>query len=83
MNYFVMKLKLPYPTGSDRPIGIFIKVNDGIFLYRLLMPTDDVYGKIKDYLYMETDEKKRRADGMRRHIADVEAIHALYPELII
>jgi hypothetical protein len=47
------------------------------------MPSDDAYGKIKGYLYMETDGKKRRDDGMRRHIADVEAIHALYPELII
>ena len=47
------------------------------------MPTDDVYMKIKEYLYMETDEKKGRKDLMRRHIADVEAIHALYPELIV
>lgn len=75
--------KLPYPSGNDRPIGVFIKVDDRNFLYQLLMPSDDAYGKIKDYLYMETNGKKRRDDGMRRHIADVEAIHALYPELII
>ncbi|MBR1838998.1 MAG: RNA helicase [Prevotella sp.] len=75
--------KLPYPPGNDRPIGIFVKVDDRNFLYQLLMPSDDAYGKIKGYLYMETDDKKHRADGMRRHIADVEAIHALYPELII
>lgn len=75
--------KQPYPSGNDRPIGVFIKVDDRNFLYQLLMPSDDVYGKIKGYLYMETDGKKRRDDGMRRHIADVEAIHALYPELII
>lgn len=75
--------RLPYPSGNDRPIGIFVKVDDRNFLYQLLMPSDDAYGKIKGYLYMETDGKKRRDDGMRRHIADVEAIHALYPELII
>ena len=75
--------KLPYPSGNDRPIGVFIKVDDRNFLYQLLMPSDYAYGKIKGYLYMETDGKKRRDDGMRRHIADVEAIHALYPELII
>jgi len=75
--------KLPYPSGNDRPIGIFIKVDDKNFLYKLLMPSDDAYDKIKGYLYMETNGKKRRDDGMRRHVADVEAIHALYPELII
>lgn len=75
--------KLPYPSGNLRPIGVFIKVDDKSFLYQLLMPSDDAYGKIKDYLYMETNGEKRREDGMRRHIADVEAIHALYPELII
>lgn len=75
--------KLPYPPGNDRPIGVFIKVDDKKFLYQLLMPSDDAYSKIKGYLYLETDDKKRRDDGMRRHIADVEAIHALYPELII
>ena len=32
---------------------------------------------------METNDQKGRKDQMRRHIADVEAIHALYPELII
>lgn len=75
--------RLPYPSGNDRPIGIFVKVDDRNFLYQLLMPSDNAYDKIKGYLYMETDGKKRRDDGMRRHIADVEAIHALYPELII
>lgn len=75
--------RLPYPSGNDRPIGIFVKVDDRNFLYQLLMPSDNAYGKIKGYLYMETDGKKRRDDGMRRYIADVEAIHALYPELII
>ena len=75
--------RLPYPSGNDRPIGIFVKVDNRDFLYQLLMPSDEAYDKIKRYLYMETDGQKRRDDGMRRHIADVEAIHALYPELII
>lgn len=75
--------KLPYPSGGTRPIGIFIKVDDSNFLYQLLMPSDDAYEKIKDYLYLETANQKGRKDLMRRHIADVEAIHALYPELIV
>ena len=75
--------RLPYPSGKDRPIGVFVKVDKKNFFYQLLMPSDGAYKKIKGYLYMETKGKKIRDDGMRRLIADVEAIHALYPELII
>ena len=74
---------LPYPSGINRPIGLFVKINSTDFLYQILMPTDIAYNRIRDYLYMETENQKRREDGMRRYIADVEAIHALYPELII
>ena len=74
---------LPYPEGADRPIGIFVKEDANNYMYQVLMPTEDCYKKIKDYLYLETKDKRGRTDQMRRHIADVEAIHALYPELII
>jgi hypothetical protein len=47
------------------------------------MPTDVAYKRIKDYLYLETSNQKGRKDLMKRYIADVEAIHALYPELIV
>lgn len=73
----------PYPSGTDRPIGIFVKENAQNYLYQVIMPSDEVYKKIKDYLYLETANQKGRKDLMRRHIADVEAIHALYPELIV
>lgn len=73
----------PYPSGTDRPIGIFVKENAQSYLYQVIMPSDEVYKKIKDYLYLETANQKGRKDLMRRHIADVEAIHALYPELIV
>lgn len=73
----------PYPSGINRPIGLFVKVNSRNYMYQVLMPSDDAYIKIKDYLYMETAGQKGRKDLMRRHIADVEAIHALYPELIV
>ena len=74
---------LPYPSGNDRPIGLFVKEDAQNYMYQVLMPSDDAYKKIKDYLYLETANQKGRQDLMRRHIADVEAIHALYPELII
>lgn len=73
----------PYPSGTDRPIGIFVKENAQNYLYQVIMPSDEVYNKIKDYLYLETANQKGRKDLMRRYIADVEAIHALYPELIV
>ena len=74
---------LPYPSGNDRPIGLFVKEDAQNYMYQVLMPSDDAYKKIKDYLYLETANQKGRKDLMRRHIADVEAIHALYPELIV
>ncbi|MBR6937196.1 MAG: phospholipase D family protein [Prevotella sp.] len=74
---------LPYPSGNDRPIGLFVKEDAQNYMYQVLMPSDDSYRKIKDYLYMETANQKGRKGLMRRHIVDVEAIHALYPELIV
>lgn len=74
---------LPYPSGNDRPIGLFVKEDAQNYMYQVLMPSDDAYKKIKDYLYLETANQRGRKDLMRRHIADVEAIHALYPELIV
>ena len=73
----------PYPSGNDRPIGLFVKDDAHNYMYQVLMPTDNAYKKIKDFLYLETANKKGRKGLMRRHIADVEAIHALYPELIV
>lgn len=73
----------PYPSGDDRPIGLFIKEDTQNYMYQVLMPSDNIYKKIKDYLYMETKGQKGRKDLMRRYIADVEVIHALYPELIV
>lgn len=73
----------PYPSGNDRPIGLFVKVDAQNYMYQVLMPSDNAYKKIKDYLYLETANLKGRTNLMRRHVADVEAIHALYPELIV
>ena len=42
---------LPYPLGNDRPIGLFVKEDAQNYMYQVLMPSDDAYKKIKDYLY--------------------------------
>lgn len=72
--------KLPYPQGDNRPIGIFIKISRTEFIYQVLMPVDEPYRKIKEYLYKESHSKPHE---MKRAIVHVEAIHALYPELIV
>ena len=72
--------KQAYPSGDDRPIGIFIKLSNTKFIYRVLMPENESYKTIKTYLYKESKSKPRE---MKRAIVHVEAIHALYPDLII
>lgn len=70
-----------YPGNDKRPIGLFIKIDNDQFLYQVLLHDHPVYRKIKKYLYAES--KVKREDELRRHIVHIEAIHALYPELVI
>lgn len=70
-----------YPGKDNRPIGLFVKVGDKEFLYQVLMPGYPAYDRIRDYLVMEA--KTKRTGELKRIIVDVEAVHALYPELII
>ena len=69
-----------YPGNDKRPIGIFIKLDNDEFLYHVLKHGDKGYKKIKEYLYQETTNSARE---LKRAIVHVEAIHAIYPELII
>lgn len=70
-----------YPGNNKRPIGLFIKIDNDQFLYQVLLHDHPAYKKIKKYLYAESSV--RRQDELRRHIVHIEAIHALYPELVI
>lgn len=69
-----------YPGEDKRPIGLFVKLYNDEFLYQVLKYGDNGYKRIKEYLYQET---KNNARELKRAIVHVEAIHALYPELII
>lgn len=71
----------PYPGKGQRPIGVFIKTGNKKFFYQVLLSTYPAYKRIKDYLYRES--KVGRSDELKRIIVHIEAIHALYPELII
>ncbi len=70
-----------YPGNNKRPIGLFVKIDNDQFLYQVLLHDHPAYKKIKKYLYAESHV--RREDELRRHIVHIEAIHALYPELVI
>ena len=69
-----------YPGDDVRPIVIFVKLDSNEFLYHVLLAKHDAYEKVKEYLYRETKNKARE---LKRAIVHVEAIHALYPELVI
>ena len=69
-----------YPGEDKRPIGLFVKLDNQEFVYQVLMSGDKGYKKIKDYLYSES---KNSARELKRAIVHIEAIHAIYPELIL
>lgn len=69
-----------YPGKDVRPIVIFIKVSDGNFLYHVLLQEHDAYEQVKEYLYRESHNK---GNQLKRAIIHVEALRALYPQLII
>lgn len=69
-----------YPGDNVRPIVIFVKLDSDEFLYQVLLPEHDAYKKVKEYLYRETENKARE---LKRAIVHVEALHALYPKLIV
>lgn len=70
-----------YPGEDNRPIGLFVRTGPDKFLYRVLLVEHPAYKSVHDFLLRESSV--RRADELRRAIVDVEAIHALYPELVV
>lgn len=69
-----------YPSNDKRPIALFIKLDNNEFAYQVLLSGDTGYKKIKDYLYRES---KNNARELKRAIVHIEAIHAIYPELVV
>ena len=69
-----------YPGSRRRPIGIYVKLNNGSFAYQVLLPGGKRYKDVKKFLYAEC---KRPSRELRRAIVHVEALHAIYPEMIL
>jgi hypothetical protein len=66
---------LPYPTAG-RPIGVFVKMPDGTFLYRLLMPGGDSYETIARFLRDRTNVSATR---MKRIRIDARELREVWP----
>ena len=69
-----------YPGEDNRPIGLFVKIGAREFVYQVLLSEDSRYANIKEFLYANSSSAARE---LKRAIVHVEAIHALYPELVV
>ncbi|MBQ7555815.1 phospholipase D family protein [bacterium] len=69
-----------YPGNEKRPIAIFVKLDGRAFAYHVLLSGYKRYSSIKKYLYNESKSSPRE---LKRAIVHVEALHAIYPELIL
>lgn len=69
-----------YPGNDKRPICIFIKLGTSEFAYQVLRSEYKKYADVKKYLYAESKNNSRE---LKRAIIHVEALHAIYPELIL
>ena len=63
---------LDYPSGANRPIGVFICVSVRMFLYVLAMPTDPFYNTINQFLHQNWEG---RTDRMKRINSTVGTLH--------
>ena len=70
---------IPYPDPDNgRPVGVFLKTDSGIFLYRLVLPTDEAaYAAISAFL-------EQRWEGSDRHVrrvrTTVEDLREFWPQ---
>ena len=69
----------PYPGNDNRPIGIFVKLDNKSFVYQVLLADHVRYKVIREYLYKESRCGSRE---LKRTIVHVEALHAIYPDLV-
>ena len=64
---------LAYPTGSP-PIGIFVRLETGQFLYQLLLPGSDGYASASTFLDTRWDGPSREKRRVRTTVADLRVI---------
>lgn len=69
---------IPYPN-EGAPIGIFIKVTPGAFIYVLVFPTENIYSDILDFL--DANAVIRRTGEKKRVISTCNEIEAIISTL--
>lgn len=68
-----------YPApGAGRPFGVFVRMPDGIFRYRLLWPGEEGYAEIDAFLGARLGPAPKKRP-MRRETATVAALAAAWP----
>jgi hypothetical protein len=68
---------VPYPSSRNRPVAVFIRQPNGVFLYRLLLPVDPDYKTVAELL---TDEWAGSSRLMRRVRIDATNLKSRWPE---
>jgi hypothetical protein len=66
----------PYPDDGP-PIGAFVRLDTGIFIYELLLPGDGGYDALAKFLHAEWSG---RADRMRRVRTTVDKLRSRWPD---
>jgi hypothetical protein len=65
-----------YPSNG-RPIGVFIRQHNGVFIYRLILPSDSSYAKVRLIL---DSEWTGRTDRMRRVVTTAARLATYWPD---
>jgi len=66
-----------YPSGTDRPIAIFLKLGSGLFLYELLMPGHPSYSTVSSFL--ATHQLPAPSRELRRAPTTAGVLRAAWP----
>ncbi|MGD9569445.1 MAG: phospholipase D family protein [Sedimentibacter sp.] len=65
-----------YPESGQRPVIIFVEIALRTYLYMLLMPEDENYSELSDYLI-----SNRAGDKCAQEIINVETLKSISPKL--
>lgn len=69
-----------YPSGTERPLGVFVKISPRDFMYELVMPGDEAYSACIEVL---NDKEAYAANRMRRIRFLCQEIYEKTPQLAL
>lgn len=65
-----------YPESGERPVLVFVEIALRTYLYMLLMPNDENYNELSDYMIL-----KREKNKCAQKIISVETLKSISPKL--